>query len=100
MPVLTLVGVVGLGAAGADAGAVQYREVLTGTRGSPVVPGAVCQIRYTVYRLSSGAYFKESSGGKPVYMFSSGYGKEGKVCWTVVVRHSRFRYCDDARRKP
>jgi hypothetical protein len=44
-----------------------------------VVPGAVCQIRYTVYRLSSGAYFKESSGGKPVYMFSSGYGKEGKV---------------------
>ena len=44
-----------------------------------MVPGAVCQIRYTVYRLSSGAYFKESSGGKPVYMFSTGYGKEGKV---------------------
>mmetsp|Transcript_9184 Transcript_9184/g.18995 ORF Transcript_9184/g.18995 Transcript_9184/m.18995 type:complete len:157 (-) Transcript_9184:183-653(-) len=28
--------------------------------------------------LSSGAYFKESSGGKPVYMWSLGYGKEGK----------------------
>eukprot|EP00242_Pyramimonas_sp_CCMP2087_P010163 CAMPEP_0198207686 /NCGR_PEP_ID=MMETSP1445-20131203/11119_1 /TAXON_ID=36898 /ORGANISM="Pyramimonas sp., Strain CCMP2087" /LENGTH=310 /DNA_ID=CAMNT_0043880811 /DNA_START=133 /DNA_END=1068 /DNA_ORIENTATION=- len=57
---------------------LKYREILTGNKGQPAVPGALCEIRYTVYRLSSGAYFKESSGGKPVYMWSLGYGKEGK----------------------
>jgi hypothetical protein len=33
---------------------------------------------YTVYRLSSGGYYKYSSGGTPVYMWSVGYGQEGK----------------------
>jgi hypothetical protein len=33
---------------------------------------------YTVYRLSSGGYYKYSGGGTPVYMWSVGYGQEGK----------------------
>jgi hypothetical protein len=36
------------------------------------------QCRYTVYKLSSGAYFKYSSGGTPVLLFALGYGTEGK----------------------
>lgn len=31
-----------------------------------------------VYKLSSGAYFKYSSGGTPVLLFALGYGTEGK----------------------
>ena len=42
------------------------------------VVGSQCEISYTVYRLSSGGYFKNSSGGTPVYMWSVGYGKEGR----------------------
>eukprot|EP00951_Prasinocladus_malaysianus_P046357 scaffold638201_cov46-Prasinocladus_malaysianus.AAC.1 len=38
----------------------------------------VAQISYTVYRLASGAYYKYSSGGTPVYLWSVGYGNEGK----------------------
>lgn len=34
--------------------------------------------RYTVFKLSSGAYFKYSSGGTPVLLFALGYGTEGK----------------------
>eukprot|EP00958_Prasinococcus_capsulatus_P014435 scaffold1518_cov417-Prasinococcus_capsulatus_cf.AAC.28 len=34
--------------------------------------------RYIVYRLSSGAYYKYSSGGQPVYLWSTGFGFEGK----------------------
>lgn len=34
--------------------------------------------RYTVYKLSSGAYFKYSSGGTPVLLYALGYGTEGK----------------------
>ena len=49
----------------------------TGT-GKEVQPAARCSISYIVYRLSSGAYFKYSSGGTPVYLFSMGYGYEGK----------------------
>jgi hypothetical protein len=41
-----------------------------------VSSGAQC--RYTVYKLSSGAYFKYSSGGTPVLLFALGYGTEGK----------------------
>eukprot|EP01023_Acetabularia_acetabulum_P055276 TRINITY_DN6368_c1_g1_i1.p1 TRINITY_DN6368_c1_g1~~TRINITY_DN6368_c1_g1_i1.p1 ORF type:complete len:215 (-),score=28.98 TRINITY_DN6368_c1_g1_i1:178-822(-) len=56
---------------------IQYRELLEGT-GSQAFFGSPCEISYTVYRLSSGAYFKYSSGGTPVYMWSVGYGNEGK----------------------
>ena len=38
--------------------------------------GVTC--RYTVYKLSSGAYFKYSSGGTPVLLYALGYGTEGK----------------------
>jgi hypothetical protein len=31
-----------------------------------------------VYRLASGAYYKYSSGGTPVFLWSVGYGNEGK----------------------
>lgn len=37
-----------------------------------------CDISYTVYRLSSGGYYKYSGGGTPVYMWSVGYGQEGR----------------------
>ncbi|KAK3263061.1 hypothetical protein CYMTET_28116 [Cymbomonas tetramitiformis] len=57
---------------------LKYREINTGLKGPLVVPGSNVDIYYTVYRLSSGAYFKESSGGKPVYLFSLGFGNEGK----------------------
>lgn len=41
--------------------------------------GSWCNaFRYTVYKLSSGAYFKYSSGGTPVLLFALGYGTEGK----------------------
>lgn len=57
---------------------LKFREIEVGTKGNVVVPGATVEIKYTVWRLSSGAYFKESSGGKPVYLWSLGYAKEGK----------------------
>ena len=40
--------------------------------------GAQLVIRYTIYKLASGAYFKYSSGGTPVLLFAKGYGTEGK----------------------
>ncbi len=40
--------------------------------------GGLCDIRYTVYRLSSGGYYKYSSGGTPVFLFSQGYGQQGQ----------------------
>jgi len=58
---------------------VQYREIDAGNpTGRQCTPGQVCEIHYTVYRLASGAYFKYSSGGTPVYLWSVGYGNEGK----------------------
>ncbi|GMH40179.1 hypothetical protein BSKO_08083 [Bryopsis sp. KO-2023] len=56
---------------------IQYREMLAGT-GREAQIGSICTVSYIVYRLSSGAYFKYSSGGTPVYLFSMGYGFEGK----------------------
>lgn len=44
------------------------------------------QISYTVYRLASGAYYKYSSGGTPVYLWSLGYGNEGKDDLDAVYR--------------
>ena len=38
----------------------------------------MCDVSYTVYRLSSGGYYKYSGGGTPVYMWSLGYGNEGR----------------------
>lgn len=38
----------------------------------------MCEIRYVVYRLSSGAYFRLSGGGTPIFLYSLGYGQEGK----------------------
>lgn len=64
----------------ADTAAVlglQYREITTGD-GPEALVGNECEIFYTVYRLSSGGYYKYSSGGTPVYMWSVGYGMEGK----------------------
>ena len=29
---------------------LKYRELATGNKGQPAVPGALCEIRYTVYR--------------------------------------------------
>jgi hypothetical protein len=49
-----------------------------GTRGSAAKLGATCDILFTVYRLSPGAYFKYSSGGQPIFLFSTGYGSEGQ----------------------
>eukprot|EP00877_Chromochloris_zofingiensis_P013386 jgi/Chrzof1/8300/Cz03g05120.t1 len=56
---------------------IQYRELEQGN-GQVAAVGCTCEMSYTVYRLSSGAYFKYSSGGTPVYMWSVGYGNEGK----------------------
>ena len=39
-------------------------------QGAAIEAGSVVGIRYIVYRLSSGAYFKYSSGGKPVFLWS------------------------------
>eukprot|EP00878_Enallax_costatus_P010321 GHUV01010773.1.p1 GENE.GHUV01010773.1~~GHUV01010773.1.p1 ORF type:complete len:185 (+),score=50.15 GHUV01010773.1:610-1164(+) len=56
---------------------LQYREISVGD-GPAAAVGSHCEIMYTVYRLSSGGYYKYSSGGTPVYMWSVGYGLEGK----------------------
>ncbi|KAG2450904.1 hypothetical protein HYH02_004736 [Chlamydomonas schloesseri] len=56
---------------------LQYRELLEGT-GPEAQLGSICEVSYVVYRLSSGAYYKYSSGGTPVFLFSLGYGQEGK----------------------
>jgi len=57
---------------------LQYREISTGTKGPVVQKGDVVEFTYIVYRLSSGAYFKYSSGGRPVLLYSYGYGNEGQ----------------------
>eukprot|EP00798_Chlamydomonas_sp_ICE-L_P009432 gene9432-4064_t len=56
---------------------IQYREIETGT-GPEAVTGSQCSISYIVYRLASGAYFKYASGGTPVFLWSLGFGQEGK----------------------
>jgi len=56
---------------------IQYREIESGDEFAPVVAiGDTLEIQFTVYRLSSGAYFKYSSGGIPVLLFSLGTGKD------------------------
>lgn len=56
---------------------LQYREISVGS-GPEALSGLECDISYTVYRLSSGGYYKYSGGGTPVYMWSVGYGQEGR----------------------
>ncbi len=61
----------------ADA-AAQFRELQVGSRGEPAAAGARVDMLFSVFRLSPGAYFKNSGGGTPVLLFSSGYGSEGQ----------------------
>lgn len=56
---------------------IQYREIEAGS-GPAALLGSVCEIRYVIYRLASGAYFKYSSGGTPVFLYGLGYGTELK----------------------
>lgn len=56
---------------------IQYREMVEG-KGREATLGSVCDISYIVYRLSPGAYFKYSSGASPIFLYSLGYGNEGK----------------------
>jgi hypothetical protein len=55
---------------------LQYRALLEGT-GPRAQIGDTCEITYVVYRLASGAYYKYSSGGTPVFLYSLGYGQVG-----------------------
>ncbi|PNH10675.1 Peptidyl-prolyl cis-trans isomerase FKBP16-1, chloroplastic [Tetrabaena socialis] len=56
---------------------LQFREIVEGS-GPPATRGSICEVAYVVYRLASGGYYKYSGGGTPVFMFSLGYGQEGK----------------------
>ncbi|KAG2426955.1 hypothetical protein HXX76_012740 [Chlamydomonas incerta] len=69
---------------------LQYRELLEGS-GPEAALGSICEVSYVVYRLASGAYYKYSSGGTPVFLFSLGYGQEGK---DDVGQTYRFRLGD------
>jgi hypothetical protein len=57
---------------------LRYREYVTGEVGEEAMAGSRVDARYQVFRLSSGAYFKYSSGGTPVLLWSRGYGAEGR----------------------
>ena len=58
---------------------VQYRELAAGSPEMPAAErGDVLDVQYKVFRLASGAYFKYSSGGTAIYMWSLGFGEEGK----------------------
>lgn len=64
---------------------VQYRELAAG-EGEAAERGDVLDVQYKVFRLASGAYFKYSSGGTAIYMWSLGFGEEGKVDLGAVYR--------------
>ena len=56
---------------------IQYRELDEGRPdGKVAAKGDTLFILYTVYRLAPGAYFKYSSGGTPIFLWSRGYGNE------------------------
>ena len=58
---------------------IQYRELDEGRAdGKTAARGDTLYILYTVYRLAPGAYFKYSSGGTPIFLWSRGYGNEGQ----------------------
>jgi FKBP-type peptidyl-prolyl cis-trans isomerase len=56
---------------------LQYREYERGEDGEEAVAGSKIDFMFKVYRLSSGAYFKFSSGGTPILLYGRGYGFEG-----------------------
>jgi hypothetical protein len=59
---------------------LQYREMDVGRpSGKVAAKGDEMFVLYKVFRLAPGAYFKYSSGGTPILMFSQGYGYEGQV---------------------
>lgn len=64
---------------------VQYRELAAG-EGEAAERGDVLDVQYKVFRLASGAYFKYSSGGTAIYMWSLGFGEEGKADLGAVYR--------------
>ena len=55
---------------------LRYREYVTGEIGEEAMAGSRVDARYKIFRLSSGAYFKYSSGGTPVLLWSRGYGAD------------------------
>ena len=58
---------------------IQYRVLDTGKEdGKVAAKGDTLFILYKVYRLAPGAYFKYSSGGTPIFLWSRGYGDEGQ----------------------
>lgn len=58
---------------------IQYRELDPGkVDGRAAAKGDTLFILYTVFRLAPGAYFKYSSGGTPIFLWSRGYGNEGQ----------------------
>ena len=70
---------------------LQYRELLEGT-GPEALFGSVCDISYVVYRLASGAYYKYSSGGTPVFLFSLGYGQVRTAPASRIRSRSAWRW--------
>ena len=56
---------------------IQFREYDEGSGSKRCKKGSKVSILFKVYRLSSGAYFKYSSGGTPVLLWARGYGSEG-----------------------
>jgi FKBP-type peptidyl-prolyl cis-trans isomerase len=57
---------------------LRYREYAAGEEGEEAVAGSRVDFAFKVYRLSSGAYFKFSSGGTPILLYGRGYGYEGR----------------------
>ena len=58
---------------------IQYRELDEGKPDGKIAQkGDTLFALYTVYRLAPGAYFKYSSGGTPIFLWSRGYGNEGQ----------------------
>jgi len=58
---------------------IQYRQLDEGRAESKeAVKGDTLYVLYTIYRLAPGAYFKYSSGGTPIFLWSRGYGNEGQ----------------------
>ena len=58
---------------------IQYRELDEGKPSGKIAQkGDTLFALYTVYRLAPGAYFKYSSGGTPIFLWSRGYGNEGQ----------------------
>ncbi len=66
---------------------LRYREYVAGEVGEEATKGSRVDARYKVFRLSSGAYFKYSSGGMP-----------GTARRVETTRARRSRSCSGRRR--